>query len=206
MNMKLPFTIGCLVVAIMASAQVTPREFKRNLRKGLYEQDTSYIYQLPFTLGKKSFMAQGYNGVFSHRGEFSIDFKLKKGAPVLAARGGVVLRTKDDSDKGGISNKYIFDANYVIIRHEDGSEAGYWHLKHKGVAVSEGDTVQAGQVIGYCGSTGYSSGPHLHFWVYMYKDSRLYTVPTRFMTPKGPRYLKAWRCYKAVELVVLSRL
>ena len=55
--------------------------------------------------------------------------------------------------------------NLVRVRHEDGSIAIYGHLQHAGVAVEVGEWVWAGRGLGYSGSTGYSSAPHLHFGV-----------------------------------------
>ena len=53
--------------------------------------------------------------------------------------------------------------NYVTIYHSNGSTTLYGHMSS--IAVTAGQTVSQGQVIGYVGSTGYSTGPHLHFEV-----------------------------------------
>ena len=53
---------------------------------------------------------------------------------------------------------------YVGINHMDGFSTRYLHMTH--YVVSVGEYVSAGQVIGYCGSTGASTGPHLHFSIY----------------------------------------
>ena len=53
---------------------------------------------------------------------------------------------------------------YVTINHGDGFSTSYLHMTH--YIVSEGQRVSAGQVIGYVGSTGVSTGPHLHFTIY----------------------------------------
>ena len=56
-------------------------------------------------------------------------------------------------------------ANFVLIEHIDGSITMYSHLARKPVSLTLGDFVHAGDLIGYSGTTGYSSGPHLHFAV-----------------------------------------
>lgn len=129
---------------------------------------------------------QGFNGSYSHRGasRFAIDFDAPVGTPVLAARGGVVIDTKADSDRGGPSKSLAKYANYVAILHDDGTTGEYYHLRMNGVSVSRGDTVQTGQLIGYTGNTGFSSQPHLHFGVYVAKPHGGYqSVPVVFAAP-----------------------
>ena len=76
---------------------------------------------------------------------------MKKGDPVGAAFAGRVRFSKYSSGYG----------NLVVIRHENGLETYYGHLSER--KVEAGDWVEAGQVIGLGGSTGRSTGPHLHF-------------------------------------------
>lgn len=87
------------------------------------------------------------------------------GAKVVACYDGVVFSTWDtcDHDYGKFSSCGCGGGygNYVMIDHGNGKISIYGHLS--GVTVSPGQTVQAGQLIGYVGSTGYSTGPHLHF-------------------------------------------
>ena len=143
---------------------------------------------------------QGYESIFSHRGEKALDFKVKKGTTICAARDGVVEATRKDSDKGGLKPENLSDGNYVSIRHEDGSIAMYWHFKKEGVLVNTGDTVKTGQPIGLSGNTGYSAFPHLHFEVQGYDESGNYKqLATRFYTQKGVIYLRPGRFYRVLH-------
>lgn len=100
---------------------------------------------------------------------------------------------KEDSDVGGLKDEYLSQGNYVMILHSDGTEAHYWHLQKNGVTVNEGDSVKAGEIIGYSGNTGYSAFPHLHFEVVNKQGIQL---TTRFATNKGVIYLRPGRKYK----------
>lgn len=135
------------------------------------KHDDTYTYLSPLQPASKYTIVQGFNGTFSHSGasRFALDFAAPVGTPVLAAREGVVIDTKDDGDRGGPSPELAKYANYVVVLHSDGTTGEYYHLKHKGTAVTRGQTVQRGQLIGYTGNTGFSSLPHLHFAVYVAK-------------------------------------
>ncbi len=161
-----------------------------------YENDTSYVYALPYPKGKVHLLLQGYNSRFSHRGRLALDFKMKQGALITAAREGVV-RTEEGFSQGGISKKYLGKANQVVIRHSDGSHAYYGHLQYNGVLVSTGDSVKQGDVIAKAGSTGYSATPHLHFIVWGPTPQGRSQLPTRFKTKKGIEYLKPGKWYRA---------
>lgn len=89
------------------------------------------------------------------RFHYGVDLAAPEGTPIVATRGGQV--TTADFEDGGAGY-------YVIINHLDGYSTVYMHMTH--FIVSPGEYVAAGQVIGYCGSTGGSTGPHLHFGVY----------------------------------------
>jgi murein DD-endopeptidase MepM/ murein hydrolase activator NlpD len=142
-----------------------------------------YVYSLPYALGTTHKITQGYNGKFSHQGsnKYAIDWQMPEGTPVYAARGGLVVKVKEDSDRGGASMKYDQYNNYVLIRHEDGTLGHYCHLQKNGVVVRPGDMVKTGQMIAHSGNTGFSSGAHLHFCVFMTKDGReRASIPVKF--------------------------
>jgi murein DD-endopeptidase MepM/ murein hydrolase activator NlpD len=86
-----------------------------------------------------------------------IDISAPTGTEIIAARGGVVIWTK--SELGGPFG------NNTLVDHGNGLATFYAH--QSGFAVSPGERVKKGEVIGYVGSTGYSSGSHLHFEVHI---------------------------------------
>ncbi len=175
-------------------AQLSDEEI-RNLKAGRVKPDNSHIYSLPFTKGNKFLLIQAYNSNMSHKAEISLDFKMKQGSKVCAARGGIVTAIKEDSDEGGLKDEYLSKGNHIIIIHNDGSEAMYWHLQKEGALVNVGDTVLQGQHIGYSGNTGYSVFPHLHFQVY---DHNGKNIATRFYTKKGVIYLRPGKWYRRI--------
>ena len=83
-----------------------------------------------------------------------LDFRARSGTPIYAATDGRV-------DMAGRNGGY---GNYVRIQHGNGLGTGYAHMSR--IAVSRGQSVRRGQVIGYVGSTGLSTGPHLHYEMY----------------------------------------
>ena len=172
----------------------------RFANRQLAAADTSFVYSLPYPKGKSHLLVQGYNSRFSHRGRLGLDFKMKTGSPITAARGGVVVGLEESNTEGGPRRSYFRKANFVTIRHEDGTMASYGHLKHNGVAVNLGDTVQAGQVIAHSGSTGYSAIPHLHFSVWKPDTVRRKAIPTRFHTRNGIRYLRPGYWYRSTRV------
>ena len=106
---------------------------------------------------------------------------MPEGTPVLAAREGVVVGIKGNSDLGGSDKKFEWDANYILIRHGDGSLGHYVHLQRGGVLVRMGQVVTAGEVIALSGNTGHSTGPHLHFAVFKAQSGKeRETIPIKF--------------------------
>lgn len=82
-----------------------------------------------------------------------IDWAAPTGTPILAAGAGTI----EEAGRKG------YNGNYVRIRHANGYQTAYSHMSRFAKGVTPGVRVSQGQVIGYVGSTGLSSGPHLHF-------------------------------------------
>lgn len=192
-----------LAVCSLAACTVSQNPLRKQtirLKRGLIRDDSSYVYGLPYESGTTRLLVQGYFGMFTHKERAALDFKMKVGTKILAARGGVVIRMKEDGSRGGASRKYRSEGNYIIIQHADSSRAGYWHLKKDGVLVNIGDTVRQGQVIGLSGKTGYTAFPHLHFLVWGFdKNGRWQQIPTRFQTTRGVKYLNAINSYRSTN-------
>jgi murein DD-endopeptidase MepM/ murein hydrolase activator NlpD len=192
-----------LVIAACTSCSVSKdpqRKTARLLQKGKLREDTSWVYALPYKEGGSHLLVQGYFSRLSHKHRAALDFKMKKGTEIYAARGGVVARMVKHNNKGGWNRKFRQYANLVVIDHADGTRAGYWHLQKEGVFVNVGDTVKAGQLIGLSGKTGYTATPHLHFMVWKNNNGNWRQVPTRFMTKKGPRYLRPMHWYQKIKV------
>lgn len=193
--MKLLLIICSILFGAHLFAQTQSDYTIRQLKNGEYTNDNSYVYALPFEQHQKVLLVQAYDSKLSHKGEYALDFKVKQGTVICAAREGVVIAARSNSDRGGLKDENLSDGNYITIQHADGSVAHYWHLQKDGVLINIGDTVVKGQKIGYSGNTGYSAFPHLHFEVIQNGKQ----VPTRFATKKGIRYLRPGKFYRGVQ-------
>jgi murein DD-endopeptidase MepM/ murein hydrolase activator NlpD len=161
-------------------------------------QNHFFAYALPYEKGTTHVVVQGNESLFSHAGDYAIDFKMKRGTKVMAARDGIVVRVRDSTKTGGIGKKYIGTANGIVIRHSDSTYAHYLHLQYKGALVSVGDTIKQGQLIGLSGSTGFSAFPHLHFEVTRQTGISREDFPVLFQTRKGIKFLQPLHWYKAL--------
>ncbi|HWM25163.1 MAG TPA: M23 family metallopeptidase [Chthoniobacterales bacterium] len=146
-------------------------------------------YAMPFRPGRYVVL-QGPRGKFSHfaggGSENAVDWDVPEGTVVCAAREGRVVGVRDDSTISGPDPKFKPLANYVIIKHADGTFANYHHLQPGGAKVKLGDAVKVGDPIGLSGSTGYSGKPHLHFGVFQAIDGRkVLSLPFRLKTDRG---------------------
>lgn len=166
------------------------------------QHDDAYVYSLPYATGESFRVSQGYHGVFSHTGpdEYAIDWKMPIGTPVHAARGGVVIQSKDDSDMGGPNRKFENKANCILIRHSDGTVGIYAHLQKGSSRVKVGDQVNTGDWIASSGNTGFTSGPHLHFSVFKTRSGKeRESLPVRFQTANAPAItLVAGESYRCI--------
>jgi murein DD-endopeptidase MepM/ murein hydrolase activator NlpD len=196
MPLKLFAALLLFLTSCYSSSNPLRKEMK-HLRSLHENSDTSYVYALPYENGKTFRVIQGYFSQFSHKERAAIDFNMKPGTKIAAAREGIVVRMKEDGDKGGFNKKLRSYGNYIVIQHADGSRAGYWHLSKDGSFVNVGDSVKKGEVIGLSGQTGYAAVPHLHFLVWRSDPGKRFVqVPTRFQTTSGIKYLKFWGSYR----------
>ncbi|MBC7890224.1 MAG: M23 family metallopeptidase [Ferruginibacter sp.] len=196
----LPLSFSFMVLASCSVSRDPLRTQIRQLQKGIIKDDTSYVYNLPFAYNKSYCLVQGYFSRYSHKNRAALDFKMKKGTLVFAARDGIIIRIKEDGYKGGWNRKYRPEGNFIVVQHTDGSRAGYWHLQHDGALVNIGDTIQQGQLIGLSGRTGYALFAHLHFLVWSVNNTgQRQQTATRFRTSKGIVYLRPFRRYRNIK-------
>ncbi len=163
------------------------RFVRGNVNKAQHSEDA--VYHLPFEQGQSYRLFQGYNGQFSHHSKKALDFTMEEGTRVAAARSGRVIGIKEDSDRGCPEESCRELGNYILIEHNDGTIAKYFHLQKGGVTVEPGDEVVQGQFIGLSGNTGWSTGPHLHFEVYRPEMDGEVTLETYFSLKNGERVL-----------------
>lgn len=106
-----------------------------------------------------------------------VDIAYNQGSPILAADDGVVVAASSSV----VGGQLVGYGNYVIIAHRNNFFSLYGHLL--GFQVKAGDAVHQGQLIGYEGSTGNSTGPHVHF---EYRYGGQPTNPLPYLPPNGP--------------------
>ena len=136
--------------------------FSGNLR-GLLNCITQFF-------GSTSFArAGGYNG----KGHNGIDFRASVGTPVFASGNGVV-RAVGDTDLACRRASY---GKWILIDHDNNLSTIYAHLSQ--IKVSGGSSVKRGSFIGYSGSSGYGTGPHLHFGLYAREAVRIDSLRSR---------------------------
>ena len=130
-------------------------------------------YTSPLPGKTKANITTGYQ-IPSYRNHSGVDFACGAGTPVLAVKGGKVYRSLAKMKNG----KYVSYGEYIIIDHQDGTMTLYAHMLAGSRTVQQGDTVSQGQQIGQVGSTGNSTGNHLHFEVWV---NGKHTNPTNFL-------------------------
>ncbi|MEM9358802.1 MAG: M23 family metallopeptidase [Pseudomonadota bacterium] len=103
-----------------------------------------------------------------------IDYAGPRGTPILAAGKGVI----DEARRRGTYG------NYIRIKHANGYKTAYAHLHRFGKGITKGVKVRQGQIIGYLGNTGLSSGPHLHYEVLV---NQRFVNPLKIKVPQARR-------------------
>jgi len=173
-------------------AQLTPTQAARplayvpKLKYSLGDPSgATMAYQYPYPWRGGPFrVSQGANGQYSHFGpknRYAIDIAMPEGTPIIAARGGVVVKTENSQAGRGTDAS----GNFVRVLHDDGTMGVYLHLKKGSVSVREGQRVAVGSALALSGNTGNSSGPHLHFVVQRNTGMGLVSIPYRFKQPMG---------------------
>jgi murein DD-endopeptidase MepM/ murein hydrolase activator NlpD len=151
---------------IYASMYVNNKEislynFKYNNETGFYDVDGKSVIKtlmktpingarLSSSFGMRKHPILGFNKL--HQGT---DFAAPNGTPIMASGNGMVV----------MAQKYKGYGNYILLKHNSTFKTAYAHLSKYGRGVRKGVRVIQGQIIGYVGSTGMSTGPHLHYEV-----------------------------------------
>lgn len=152
---------------------------------------STMAYLPPIAPGGRFQITQAFGGEFSHQDEqnrYAVDIMMPVGTPIYAARVGMVMEVDDDYFKSGTEQAYANKANSIRILHDDGSMAVYAHLELEKAQVRPGLQVQAGELIGYSGNTGFTTGPHLHFAVQINQGMQLVSVPFQFANSEGAAF------------------
>lgn len=137
---KYSVIIGILLLLIVAM------DAKSRPLKGLI------IFPLKFTKISSKFDPHRIHPIYkSRRPHLGTDFAAPRGTPVHVTADGIVIESGYNS----------YNGNYVFIEHEDNTATRYLHLQKR--KVKEGDMVDRSEVIGTVGSTGLTTGPHLHY-------------------------------------------
>ena len=121
----------------------------------------------------------GYTGsaklLYKTKFHNGIDFKASLGTPILAAEDGEVMAVGD--------NGRVQYGKFILIKHNNNLATLYAHLSRQ--IVQKGSVIKRGQVIGYSGNTGYSTGPHLHFGVYWALNLKMQSFSGAGLVPVG---------------------
>ena len=148
---------------------------------------------LKFSRVTSRFSMNRYHPVLKRRmPHYGVDYGAPTGTPVLATADGTV--TLAGRNGGG--------GNMVTVRHTNGYETNYLHLSKFGKGVHKGTRVSQGQVIGYVGSTGLSTGPHLDYRVKL--NGRWINPLSISSPPVKPLAEERLQRYLAHALAILS--
>ncbi len=143
-----------------------------------------YFYHAPFSSPKEHRITQAFNGKFSHTNEYNkyaVDIAMDVGTYLTAVRAGTVVWIKDDYHMSGTTQYFLDKANNIKILHDDGSFALYTHILMDTALVKEGDKVVLGERLARSGSSGFSTGPHLHFSIIKNSGLKNISIPFKFI-------------------------
>lgn len=147
MSIDSPLTLGQEI--IVPNGQIEPQtNSAKNLNskiRGAAGPSYNGYYIRPIQGGRKSQGIHGYNGV---------DIAAPTGTPIFASASGKAIVSKNYGWNGGYGN-------YVVIEHSNKTQTVYGHMSKN--ITYQGQYVEQGQIIGSVGSTGRSTGPHIHF-------------------------------------------
>ncbi|WP_161864105.1 peptidoglycan DD-metalloendopeptidase family protein [Pseudomonas yangonensis] len=180
----LPPRSNIRLATLTAQDASKPLRYKPKLRYALGDprlQPSVHRYPLPWRGGPFR-QTQGANGTYSHftpKGRYAVDIAMPEGTPIVAARGGVVVKT--ENQQSGRGNNPA--GNFVRILHDDGTMGVYLHLMKGSVSVREGQRVETGSLLARSGNTGNSTGPHLHFVVQRNVGLAVESIPFNFRQP-----------------------
>lgn len=154
---------------------------------GTVSVSAAYDFLFPVNNGGKIAYVYGYSASYGSVFHAGIDIHSSGDDTIYAAAAGTVVATANACPHVSIyptqCEHYNTYGNYVKIRHSDGTYAIYGHLKQHTIQVAVGDTVYRGQALATMGSSGYSSGKHLHFEVRL-SDNKT-TVNTNYVSNGG---------------------
>ncbi len=123
----------------------------KNIRSSMMRTPLLSGFRVSSSFGVRTHPISGFRRM--HQG---IDFAAATGTPIVAPADGVVVEARRWGGYG----------NWLRIRHANGLESGYGHLSRYGSGIRAGQRVTQGQVVAYVGSTGASTGPHLHYEIW----------------------------------------
>jgi murein DD-endopeptidase MepM/ murein hydrolase activator NlpD len=126
-------------------------ETGKNTRSAFMRTPLERFSRISSTFGYRRHPIAGFRRM--HQG---IDFAAPSGTPVIAPADGVVVEARRWGGYG----------NWLRIRHSNGLESGYGHLSRYASGIRAGQRVRQGQVVAYVGTTGASTGPHLHYEIW----------------------------------------
>ena len=202
----LAIVVASVICGPYACTSSTPTPVDDEVCAG-YPDWQSSRYVLPYAVGDAFAVIQGNcappgNG---HRGvnRYGYDFGMSIGTEFVAAREGTIVQVEQSHFDGQVAATGL--DNYIVVRHDDGTAALYGHLAHDGAAVSVGDVVRQGAVLGRSGNTGNTGNiPHLHFSVQACDpvtggSASCPTLPSTFRnTDANPGGLQVGRTYRAL--------